>query len=58
MKEKISKTNVARLLDKAKVNYTLVPYNWAKTSNRYSKRWCSVATRAATSCASSREIKR
>ena len=26
MKEKISKTNVARLLDKAKVNYTLVPY--------------------------------
>lgn len=26
MKEKISKTNVARLLDKAKVAYTLVPY--------------------------------
>ena len=26
MKEKISKTNVARLLDKAKVNYTLVSY--------------------------------
>lgn len=26
MKEKINKTNVARLLDKAKVNYTLVPY--------------------------------
>ena len=26
MKEKINKTNVARLLDKAKVKYTLVPY--------------------------------
>lgn len=26
MKEKINKTNVARLLDKAKVTYTLVPY--------------------------------
>ena len=26
MKEKINKTNVARLLDKAKVAYTLVPY--------------------------------
>ena len=26
MKEKINKTNVARLLDKAKVPYTLVPY--------------------------------
>ena len=26
MKEKINKTNVARLLDKAKVSYTLVPY--------------------------------
>ena len=26
MKEKVNKTNVARLLDKAKVAYTLVPY--------------------------------
>jgi Cys-tRNA(Pro)/Cys-tRNA(Cys) deacylase len=26
MKEKINKTNVARLLDKAKVNYELIPY--------------------------------
>ena len=26
MKEKIAKTNVARLLDKAKVNYELIPY--------------------------------
>ena len=26
MKEKINKTNVARLLDKAKVAYKLVPY--------------------------------
>ncbi len=26
MKEKINKTNVARLLDKAKINYHLVPY--------------------------------
>ena len=26
MKEKIAKTNVARLLDKAKVKYELIPY--------------------------------
>ena len=26
MKEKINKTNVARLLDKAKIAYQLVPY--------------------------------
>ena len=26
MKEKINKTNVARLLDKAKVKYELIPY--------------------------------
>ena len=26
MKEKVNKTNVARLLDKAKVKYELIPY--------------------------------
>lgn len=30
MKEKINKTNVARLLDKAKVAYKLVPYEVMK----------------------------
>ena len=51
MKAKINKTNAARLLDKAKIPYELIPYevdendlaathvrhNWARTSNRYSK---------------------
>ena len=31
MKEKIAKTNAARLLDKAKVSYELIPYEVAQS---------------------------
>ena len=35
MKEKINKTNVARLLDKAKIAYQLVPYEVDENRGRY-----------------------
>ena len=59
MKTKINKTNAARLLDKAKVAYELIPYEvdendrWAKTSIACSRRSCCTATRRGTSSASS-----
>ena len=52
MKAKINKTNAVRLLDKAKIDYELIPYevdendlaaahgvhSWGRISNRCSKR--------------------
>lgn len=43
MKEKINKTNVARLLDKAKIAYQLVPYE--VDENDLSANACSGAAR-------------
>lgn len=57
-KEKIAKTNAARLLDKDKIAYELVPYevdendlscvhvaaSWERISSRYLRRWSCTAT--------------
>ena len=60
---KVNKTNVARLLDKAKVAYELIPYEvdendlsavhrWAKISIVYSRPLYFMETRAGISCVS------
>ena len=60
-KEKIAKTNAARLLDKDKIHYELVPYevdendlscihvaaSLGKILNRSSRPWCSMVTNQA-----------
>ena len=39
MKEKIAKTNAARLLDKAKVSYELIPYEGHSCSCQFGRKY-------------------